>query len=136
VEEVGVRNLNPAKYGELCAAVIPKIIANDREFERLSKKLEELAFKETPTTEETALAELLAKLVQDYDDRHHELPDAPPHEVMRFLMEQRGLRQADLLPIFDSRSVASDVINGKREPSKAHIRKLAEFFRVPADVFI
>jgi HTH-type transcriptional regulator/antitoxin HigA len=56
--------------------------------------------------------------------------------VIRSLIEQRGLRQADLLPIFDSRSVASDVINGKREPSKAHIRKLTEFFRVPADVFI
>jgi hypothetical protein len=41
----------------------------------LSKKLEELAFKQTPTTEEAALAGLLAKLVQDYDDRHHELPE-------------------------------------------------------------
>jgi len=39
-------------------------------------------------------------------------------------------------PVFGSRSVASDVINGKREPSKAHIRKLAELFRVPADLFL
>jgi antitoxin component HigA of HigAB toxin-antitoxin module len=41
-----------------------------------------------------------------------------------------------LLPIFGSRSVASDVINGKREPSKTHIRKLAKFFRMPADLFL
>jgi HTH-type transcriptional regulator/antitoxin HigA len=51
-------------------------------------------------------------------------------------MERRDLKQADLLPIFGSRSVASDVINGKREPSKRHIRKLAEFFRMPADLFL
>ena len=51
-------------------------------------------------------------------------------------MEHRGLRRADLLPIFGSRSVASDVLAGKREPSKAHIRKLAEFFHVSADLFL
>jgi HTH-type transcriptional regulator/antitoxin HigA len=51
-------------------------------------------------------------------------------------MEQRGLRQADLVPIFGSRSVASNVLNGKREPSKAHIRRLAEFFHVSPEVFL
>jgi len=40
-------------------------------------------------------------------------------------MEQRDLKQADLLPIFGPRSYATDVINGKREPSKAHVRALA-----------
>jgi antitoxin component HigA of HigAB toxin-antitoxin module len=53
-----------------------------------------------------------------------------------FLMQHRGLRQADLMPIFGFRSVASDVLAGKREPGKAHIRKLAEFFRVSADLFL
>jgi HTH-type transcriptional regulator/antitoxin HigA len=51
-------------------------------------------------------------------------------------MEQRGLRQADLLPVFGSRSVASDVLAGKREPSKAHIRKLADFFHVSPELFL
>jgi antitoxin component HigA of HigAB toxin-antitoxin module len=41
-------------------------------------------------------------------------------------MSQRGLRPSNLLPIFGSRRVASDVLSGKREPSKAHVRKLAE----------
>jgi HTH-type transcriptional regulator/antitoxin HigA len=56
--------------------------------------------------------------------------------VIGFLMEHKGLRQADLLPVFGSRSVASAVLNGKREPSKAHIRKLAEFFHVSPEVFL
>jgi HTH-type transcriptional regulator/antitoxin HigA len=51
-------------------------------------------------------------------------------------MESRGLRQRDLLPVFGSSSVASDVINGKRMLSKTHVRKLAEFFHVPAGLFI
>jgi HTH-type transcriptional regulator/antitoxin HigA len=51
-------------------------------------------------------------------------------------MEQRGLRQADLLPIFKSKGYASDVVNGKRAISKTHARRLAEHFRVSIDLFI
>ena len=55
---------------------------------------------------------------------------------LRVLMESRGLRQRDLIPVFGSSSVASDVLNGKRSLSKTHVRKLAEFFHVPAGLFI
>jgi HTH-type transcriptional regulator/antitoxin HigA len=41
-------------------------------------------------------------------------------------MDQRGLKQSDLLPVFGSRGIASKFLSGKREPDKAHIRKLAE----------
>jgi HTH-type transcriptional regulator/antitoxin HigA len=56
--------------------------------------------------------------------------------MLQYLMEQRGLRQADLLPVFGSRSIASTVLNGKRELSKTHIRRLAEFFHVSPAVFL
>ena len=49
------------------------------------------------------------------------------------LMEHKGLRQSDLLPVFGSRSVAADVLNGRREISKAHARKLADFFHQPQE---
>jgi len=133
---MGLSTLNPAKYGRLCADAIPKIIESDEEFDRMVAKMEELDFKKNPTPEEEALSALLMKLIQDYDDLHYPLPPVKPHKMIQFLMDHRGLRQADLLPVFGSRSVASDVVSGKREPSKAHIRKLAEFFRLPADLFI
>jgi HTH-type transcriptional regulator/antitoxin HigA len=133
---MGLTVLNPAKYGRLCADVLPAVIENDQQFDRLVAKMEELDFKKNPTPEEEALSALLTKLIQDYDDLHYPLPKLPPYKMIRFLMDHRGLRQADLLPVFGSRSVASDVVSGKREPSKAHVRKLAEFFRLPADLFI
>jgi HTH-type transcriptional regulator/antitoxin HigA len=133
---MGVSVLDPIEYGRLCSGVIPKVIESDAEFDRLVAQLEVLDFKENPTPEEEALAGVLAVLIQDYDDRHHELPRTSPDGMVRYLMEQRGLKQADLLPVFGSRSVASDVIKGKREPSKAHIRKLAAFFHVPAELFL
>jgi len=133
---MGLRAFNPVRYGELCAEVVPKVIADDREFDRMAKKLEYLAVRDNLTAEETALAELLAALIQTYDDRHHRLPHLPPHKMISFLMNQRHLRQADLIPVFGSRSVASEVLGGKREPSKTHVRNLAEFFRLPAELFL
>jgi HTH-type transcriptional regulator/antitoxin HigA len=135
MEKMGVTTLNPAKYGRLCATVLPKVIETDEEFDRLVEVMESLDRKPDATPEEAALRDLLEKLIKDYDDQF-ELPEVPPHKMIAFLMEHRGLRQADLLPIFGSRSVASEVLAGKREPSKAHIRKLAEFFRVSTDLFL
>jgi len=133
---MGLRAINPIRYGELCAEAVPKVIGDDREFDRMTKKLEDLAFRDKPTAEEAALADLLAALTQAYDDRHHRLPQLPPHKMISFLMNQRHLRQADMLPVFGSRSAACEVLSGKREPSKAHIRKLSQFFKAPADLFL
>ena len=48
----------------------------------------------------------------------------------------RGLKQADLLPVFKSSGYASDVISGRRAISKACARKLAAFFGVSVELFI
>src|SRR5277367_2415004 len=124
----GIGPIDPARYGKLCATVVPKLIESDDEFDRLVEAMEAIDFKANPTPEEKTVSALLARLIEDYDDQHHALPEAPPNEMIVFLMNQRGLRPSNLLPIFGSRSVASDVLSGKREPSKAHVRKLAEFF--------
>ena len=73
---------------------------------------------------------------QPVDIQRHVQPHAEPLEALRILMEDRGNRQRDLIPVFGSSSVVSDVLNGKRSISKTHARKLSEFFRVPASLFI
>jgi HTH-type transcriptional regulator/antitoxin HigA len=136
---MGVRNtamLDPVAYGRLCADVLPTVIASKKEFDRLAARLEELDMKDNPTREEKALADVLAKLVTDYDEANHRLPDVPPHKMIAFLLEQHGLKASDLLSVFGSRGAASDVISGKRPPSKAHVKALAARFHVSADLFL
>jgi len=99
-------------------------------------KLEELDFRKKLTPEEEVLAELLAKLIGDYDDQYHPLPEAPPCETVRFLMEQKGLKQVDLVPVLGSRAQVSALVNGARGISKAQARKLAQFFHVSAELFL
>jgi HTH-type transcriptional regulator/antitoxin HigA len=126
--------INPAKYGALLAKTLPQVIENEEEFDRLVETMERLDRKQSPSPEELKLRTLLARLIQEYDDQI-ELPPVAAYQIVLFLMEQRELRQADLLPVFGSRSVASEVLNGKRELSKAHIRKLADFFHVSPALF-
>jgi HTH-type transcriptional regulator/antitoxin HigA len=51
-------------------------------------------------------------------------------------MTERNLKQKDLLAIFKSKGIASEVINGKRSISKAQARELGQFFNVSPAVFI
>jgi HTH-type transcriptional regulator/antitoxin HigA len=88
------------------------------------------------TAEEGAVLDLMVRLVTAYEEERYPLPRFSPRDMLLYLMEQRGLRQADLLPIFKSRGYASDVFNGKTAISKTHARRLAEHFRVSVDPFI
>jgi HTH-type transcriptional regulator/antitoxin HigA len=117
---------------------MPKRIETDEEMEQFIEIMEPLSRaiehgKATP--EEKTLHSLLSTLVKEYDDRAYPLPAGDPIGLLRFLMEQRNLSAPDLTPVFGARSIASLILNGKRELSKTHIRKLAEFFRLPPALF-
>jgi HTH-type transcriptional regulator/antitoxin HigA len=59
-----------------------------------------------------------------------------PREALVAMMEMNHLRQADIVHIFGSRGVTSEVISGKREISKANAKKLAKFFHTSTDLFL
>lgn len=127
--------IDDVSYGRLLARVTPRVIETDAENERAIAELERLDSLPRMTAEQKSLAELLAVLIERFENRY-EIGHADPLGALRTLMEERGLRQRDLIEVFGSSSVTSDVVNGKREISKQHARKLAEFFHVPVSVFI
>ena len=77
-----------------------------------------------------------SKLIEDFEEEHCPIPDAPPDRILRFLMKQNDLRQSDLLPIFGLRGYVSDVEPGKRAISKTQAIALDKMFHVSPDVFI
>ena len=134
---MGLTAMNPVRYGKLLARTLPRVIETDEEFDRMAALLEQLDFAgRRLTPEEEVLTELLSRLIEDYDDRQHPLPKLAPHKLLRHLMEQRHLRQRDLIPLLGASSVVSDVVHGKRSISKAQAKKLAAYFRVPVGLFL
>jgi HTH-type transcriptional regulator / antitoxin HigA len=129
--------INETVYGKLLARALPRVIKTEKENERMVAELEKLDTRGKPLTpEEENLAELMTLLVRQFEESKYPLGHAEPLEALRALMEDRDIRQRDLIPAFGSSSVVSDVLNGKRAISKAHARKLAEYFHVPASLFI
>jgi HTH-type transcriptional regulator/antitoxin HigA len=134
---VATATINETAYGKLLARALPRVIKSEKENQRTIAELEELDTRgRALTPEEEKLAELMTLLVRQFEESKYSLGHAGPLEALRQLMEDRGLRQRDLIPVFGSSSVASDVLNEKRSISKTHARKLAEYFHVPAGLFI
>ena len=134
---MGTPIIDDRKYARVLAKVLPRVITTSQEHDRTLAEVEKLMDKgEDRTTEEDAALDLMVRLIQSYEGERHPLPDPSPHEMLVYLMEQRNLKQADLVPIFKSRGYVSDVINAKRGISKAHAKQLAEFFKVSANLFI
>jgi|SRR5579864_3580681 len=113
----------------------PTAIASERQHEEYLAVLEKLASKSNPTSKEEKYAEVLMTLVEAYEDEHHSIPDASPVEVLRTLMDANDLRQKDLVPIFGSESIVSEVLHKKRSLNKSHIEKLSRRFNVSPAVF-
>lgn len=80
------------------------------------------------------LVATLGELIGDYDDQHFPNPEVSGVEMLKFLMEQHGLKQGDL-PEIGTQGVVSEIISGKRELNLRHVRKLKARFGVSADAF-
>jgi HTH-type transcriptional regulator/antitoxin HigA len=78
---------------------------------------------------------LLTVLIEEYEAKHDPVPETEPRAIVRHLMEAHHLRQKDLLDVFGTESIVSDVLRGKRELTKQHIRRLSERFHVSPAVF-
>ncbi|HEY0049196.1 MAG TPA: hypothetical protein VGB68_07925 [Pyrinomonadaceae bacterium] len=133
-------NVDEQKYGKLLMQTLPSVITSDEELERLTKEVDRLMTKgikeDELSPEEEKLLELLAVLIEQYEDEHYPMPDIPPHEVLKYLMKENGYKQKDIVHIFGSSGITSEVVNGKRSISKAQAKKLAEFFSVSVELFI
>lgn len=77
----------------------------------------------------------LADQVKAYEDENFKIPEAAPSEVLRFLMEQHGLKQEDLTDCAPQSRI-SDILSGKRSISKDTAKRLAHRFHVRADLFL
>ena len=128
---------NNEHYSKLLVQTLPTAIENDLENGRLTAILASLDARfDSLSPEEKRLAGLLTVLIEAYEDKHYSLSGSTPATRLKMLMEEHGLRQRDLVEIFGSRGLTSEVVNGKREISKAAAKKLAAKLHVSAELFL
>jgi HTH-type transcriptional regulator / antitoxin HigA len=127
---------NPESYAQLLAKYQPKVIETAAENDRAIALAQELEHKTNRTPQEDALLELLVALIEKFEDEQYPIPSGTPHSMLLHLMEASDLKQENLIGVIGSRGVVSEVVNGKRNISKAQAKALAKFYSVDVGLFI
>ncbi|HEX5446534.1 MAG TPA: helix-turn-helix domain-containing protein [Pirellulales bacterium] len=77
----------------------------------------------------------LSDLVASYEDEHHAIEPASDADMLRHLMESKGVTQADLSRATGiAKSAISEVLRGKKPFSRRMMRQLADYFRVDVGI--
>ena len=79
---------------------------------------------------------ILALLIEEYENKHYPIPEPEPLDCLLHLIDAGNLKQKDLVGILGSKGVVSEVINGKREISKAQAKALSQYFNTSYKSFL
>jgi HTH-type transcriptional regulator/antitoxin HigA len=114
-------------------------IRNERDYQRMQALMDDL-LGVVGDDEDHPLADLLdviGMLVAQYEDENTPGLDkvSKPQEVLQFLMEQHGLKQADLRDV-GSQGVVSEILSGSRQINARQAKALAKRFGISPAVFL
>ena len=112
-----------------------KLIKTEAEYENALARLDEI-FDSDPFTGEGQEAELLALLIEDYEEKNYPIESPDPITAIKIRMEEMELKQKDLIGIIGSKGIVSDVLNKKRKLTVSMIRNLSEKLKIAAKVLI
>ena len=112
-----------------------KPIKTEKEYETALKEIERL-FNAEPGTPDGDRLEVLATLVEAYEDELFSIPLPDPIEAIHYYMESRGLTRADIEQYIGSRARVSEILNRKRPLTLSMIQRLHEGLEIPAEVLV
>jgi HTH-type transcriptional regulator/antitoxin HigA len=113
----------------------PKIIKTEADHAAAMARIEQI-FAAKPGSSEGEELDLLAVLVEKFEETAFPIDLPDPIAAIRFRMEQQNLRPKDLAPYLGSASRVSEVLSGKRQLSVQMIRKLTNGLGIPAEVLV
>ena len=126
---------NEDEYRALLTDFPPRPIEDETQLQRVEERIWGLlAIDERSRAQEDYLT-LLSGLVERWESVHVLIPPLSGVELVKALLAERGLRQKDLVPLFGTESIVSEVLSGKRDLRTKHIERLAQFFHVSPAAF-
>jgi HTH-type transcriptional regulator/antitoxin HigA len=112
-----------------------KPIKTEADYQAALAEIEQL-FEARPGTQEGDRLDVLATLVEAYEEQRYQLPLPDPVEAILYHMDSRGLSRRDLEPYLGSRARVSEILNRRRPLSLDMIRRLSQGLGMPAEVLI
>jgi HTH-type transcriptional regulator / antitoxin HigA len=123
------------KYVDLLNEFPPRPIRSEQELIAVQKVVDALLDAKRLSTDQKEYLNLLGMIIYEYEEKNVKIPDIHGVDLLNILIEEWGLKQKELIPIFKTESIVSAILNGHRQLTVEHIQKLAEFFHVSPAVF-
>ena len=125
----------PDSYLALVLAFPLASIKSDEHLQETQKVMDRLLAKGKLDHGEEMYLDALSDLVAAYEDEYHVIESASDADMLRHLMEAKGVTQAQLSrDTTVPKSTISEVLAGKKPFSRQLIRKFADYFRVDVSV--
>ncbi len=115
--------------------MVNKIIKNEVEYEAALSRVEEI-MDAVPNTPEGEELELLALLIENYEENNFPLPNPDPIDVIQYYIDQRGLKYKDLVGIIGDKTSVSKIINRERKLNLRMIKNLHEKMHIPYSLLL
>jgi HTH-type transcriptional regulator/antitoxin HigA len=134
---IAKQNVN--RYLQLVCEFPLRPIRTKREYAAATKVMEKLAVRgeDKLSRDELDYLDVLTNLIEAYDAKHCPAPgDGTPLERLKGLMMEAGISTAELGRLLGNSGLASQIMLGRRELSKSHIRTLSRHFKLDASYFL
>ncbi|MGI0486983.1 helix-turn-helix domain-containing protein [Pantanalinema rosaneae CENA516] len=115
--------------------LFPKPIHSTEELQAIQQVIDRLIDRPQLSADEQDYLNVLGTLVYEYEHKQVKIPDIHGVELLKALLVEFELRQKDLVPIFKTESIVSEVLNGRRNLTVEHIQELANFFHISPNAF-
>ena len=112
-----------------------KPIRTERDYEAALLEVERLWGAKLGTPEGDRL-DVLATLIDSYEQTHHPMDPPDPIEAIKFRMSQQKLTRKQLEPLIGTRTRVAEILNRRRSLSIGMIRRLHSKLGISAEVLI
>jgi HTH-type transcriptional regulator / antitoxin HigA len=114
--------------------------STEAEYDRLIDLIESI-FKAAGANPErgpySTLLDIASTYAHDWEEQHHPMPKGDPVNVLKFLIDEHGVSQADLVRAgITDQPTLSRILSGQRSISKFIAKRLGHHFKLSMDTFL
>jgi antitoxin component HigA of HigAB toxin-antitoxin module len=128
----------PANFADLVRLFPPQAIHDEIGYANTQEMIDRLTSLPKLTSGQSEYLETLTILFEAYEKEHERINTGhlSPLDLLRFLLESNDMSGSDLGRLLGNRELGPKILNGSRQLSKMHIRRLARRFKVEAGLFL
>ncbi|MFA5806620.1 MAG: helix-turn-helix domain-containing protein [Melioribacteraceae bacterium] len=123
-------------YLEMITQFLLRKIKTNKDYQNAINRYEYLTDNYQDTKELNDYLDVLAMLIDEYENEKFPIAEADPIEVLKYLMKEKNIKQTQLAKVFGSQSIVSEVLSKKRGLTLKYIYNMAVMFNVKPQVFV